>query len=58
MEVTGVGTEDVAREHQRVIGTLGVVVAVAIAVILGVHPWGSTDLYDDGTRFVDHVGAF
>jgi hypothetical protein len=44
-------------QRQRVTGTLGVVVTVAVAVILGVHPFGSTDLYDDGERFVAHVGA-
>jgi hypothetical protein len=58
MEFAGPRSEDVVAARLRVVGTLGVVVAVAIAVILGVHPWGSTGLYDDGTRFVDHVGGF
>jgi hypothetical protein len=59
MEAFGVDAHHDARlERQRVVGTLGVVVAIAIAVILGVHPWGTTELYDDGARFVDHVGAF
>jgi hypothetical protein len=49
---------DAARQRQHVIGTFGVVIAVSVAVILGVHPWGSTDLYDDGAEFVDHVGPF
>jgi hypothetical protein len=35
---------------------LGLVVTIAVAVILGVHPFGSTELYDDGPRFVDHIG--
>jgi hypothetical protein len=43
---------DAARQRQHVIGTFGVVIAVSVAVILGVHPWGSTDLYDDGAEFV------
>ena len=47
-----------ARQRQQVIGTFGVVIAVSVAVILGVHPWGSTDLYNDGVEFVDHVGPF
>jgi len=45
-------------DRQRVAGTLGLVVAISIAVVLGVHPLGSTDLYDDGARFADHVGPF
>jgi hypothetical protein len=44
--------------RRYVVGTLGVVDAIAVAVILGVHPLGSTDLYDDGARFTDHVGLF
>jgi hypothetical protein len=50
------GLEDTPMQRQRVTGTLGVVVTLAVAVILGVHPFGSTGLYDDGPRFVDHVG--
>ena len=50
-----VGTE---LDRQRVVGTLGLVVAISIAVVLGVHPLGSTELYDDGVRFTDHVGPF
>jgi hypothetical protein len=57
--MTNVGVDlDAATERQHVIGTFGVVIAVSVAVILGVHPWGSTDLYDDGAEFVDHVGPF
>jgi hypothetical protein len=52
-----VDVETAAMQRQHVTGTLGVVVTVAAAVILGVHPFGSTDLYDDGARFVHHVGA-
>ena len=50
--------DDGGVQRRRATGTLGVVVTVAVAVILGVHPLGSTDLYDDGPRFVEHVGAF
>jgi hypothetical protein len=50
--------EDAARQRQQVTGTVGLVVTIAVAVILGVHPFGSTELYDDGSRFVDHVGPF
>ena len=57
--MNGVGDSDhQATQRRRLIGTMGVVVAVAIGLILGVHPLGSTELYDDGVRFVDHVGAF
>ena len=40
-----------------VAGTVGLVAAVMVAVILGVHPPGSTELYSDGRDFVEHVGA-
>ena len=51
------GVPDAVEQRQHVTGTLGVVVTVAVAVILGVHPFGSSGLYDDGPRFVEHVGA-
>jgi hypothetical protein len=50
--------EGSARHGQQVTGTVGLVVTIAVAVILGVHPFGSTELYDDGSRFVDHVDPF
>jgi hypothetical protein len=50
--------ENAVSQRQHVAGTLGLVVTIAVAVILGVHPFGSTELYDDGSRFVDHVGPF
>jgi hypothetical protein len=49
---------DAATERRRVIGTVGLVVAVAIALVLGIHPLGSSKLYDDGVRFTHHVGPF
>jgi hypothetical protein len=51
------GVEAAVMQRQHVTGTLGVAVTVAVAVILGAHPFGSTGLYDDGVRFVEHVGA-
>ena len=51
------GVEDSVMQRQHVTGTVGVAVTVLVAVILGVHPFGSTGLYDDGPRFVEHVGA-
>ena len=47
-----------ALQRQFVVGTIGIVTAVGLALILGGHPFGSTDLYDDGERFVNHVGPF
>jgi hypothetical protein len=47
-----------ATDRQRLAGTLGVVIAVSVAGILGLHPFGSTELYDDGSEFVGHVGWF
>ena len=48
----------VAIERRRATGTIGVIVAIAVGLILGVHPLGSSDLYDDGPRFTHHVGYF
>ena len=45
-------------ERRRITGTVGLVIAIAVALILGVHPLGSTDLYDDGVRFTNHVSPF
>lgn len=51
-------TGDEAAEASRLTGTVGLVCVLGVAAILGVHPLGTTDLYDDGGRFVDHVGGF
>ena len=48
----------VAVERRRATGTIGVIVAIAVGLILGMHPLGSSDLYDDGPRFTHHVGYF
>lgn len=42
----------------RAVGTIGLVCAVGVAVILGVHPFGTTEVYDDGQQFLEHVGWF
>ena len=56
MAMSDADGEDAVMERQHVTGTLGVAVTVAVAVILGVHPFGSIGLNDDGPRFVEHVG--
>lgn len=42
----------------RSVGVIGLACAVGVAVILGIHPLGSTDVYDDGQAFLEHVGWF
>lgn len=42
----------------RFAGGIGTVATVAVALVLLVHPFGSTALYDDGQRFLDHVDGF
>ena len=49
---------DQATAERRVAGTIGMVVAVVLAVILGIHPPGDTSLYDDGIEFTDHVTGY
>ena len=44
--------------ERRAVGTLAMAIAVAIAIILGIHPSGSTDLYDDSARFIEHISVF
>lgn len=39
-------------------GRIGLVTTLGVAVILAIHPLGSSDLYDDGGRFLDHVGWY
>lgn len=45
-------------ERRRVAGTVGVSIAVALALILGAHPAGTTALYSDGVEFVEHISPF
>ncbi len=42
----------------RATGTVGLACAIGVAVILGIHPFGSTELYDDGQKFLEHVSPF
>lgn len=55
---TVVETSHERAELSRVTGTVGLACVVGVVVILGVHPFGSTELYDDGGRFLDHVSGF
>lgn len=45
-------------EAARLAGTVGFYGAIAIAIVLAIHPFGTTDLYGDGFEFLDHVNAF
>ena len=49
---------DDASQTMRFAGALGLVATLALIVILVVHPFGTTDLYDDGGRFLEHVNGF
>ena len=39
-------------------GRIGFWVAIALAVLLGLHPPGSTELYGDGKAFLEHIDGF
>lgn len=39
-------------------GRLGLFFVAGLAIVLIVHPFGTTDLYDDGFGFLDHVNWF
>ena len=39
-------------------GRIGLVATIALVAILIVHPFGTTELYDDGEKFLDHVNGF
>lgn len=45
-------------EEIRLAGNIGFWSVLALAVLLGIHPFGTTDLYDDGQQFLEHVNAF
>ena len=51
-------TLDERRQEIRLAGQIGFWSVIALAVLLGVHPLGTTDLYDDGQQFLEHVNAF
>lgn len=46
------------RRDTEVAGRVGVVAVLLLAVVLAIHPIGSTSLYDDGEAFLDHVDTF
>ncbi len=39
-------------------GRIGVVGVIGIIVVLLIHPFGTTELYDDPGKFIDHVNPF
>lgn len=39
-------------------GSIGLGAVILLAVLLALHPFGTTGLYDDGERFLDHVNVF
>jgi hypothetical protein len=45
-------------QTMKLAGTIGLVATIALIVILVVHPLGTTELYDDGGRFLEHVNGF
>ena len=49
---------DDASQTMRFAGTIGLGATLALVVILVVHPFGTTELYDDGGRFLEHVNGF
>ena len=51
-------TLDEQTEEIQLAGNIGFWSVLALAVILGIHPFGTTDLYDDGQQFLEHVNAF
>ncbi len=42
----------------RSAGNIGFWAVIAVAVVLGVHPPGTTELYSDGGEFLEHVDGF
>lgn len=55
---TMIETTDGAVAITRATGTVGLLGVIGVVVILGIHPFGTTDLYDDGGEFLDHVSGF
>lgn len=45
-------------ESLRIAGNIGLMATLVLVVVLVVHPFGRTELYDDGVRFSDHIGGF
>jgi hypothetical protein len=48
---------DERTEEIRLAGNLGVWFVIALTAVLLVHPFGTTELYDDGHDFLEHVGV-
>lgn len=48
----------VDNETVRLAGTVGFYGAIAITILLVVHPFGTTDLYGTGSDFLGHVNAY
>ncbi len=51
-------TVDAQRQEIRFAGQIGFWAVITLAVLLGVHPLGTTELYDDGQQFLEHVNWF
>lgn len=49
---------DEQAEEIRLAGNIGFWSVLALALLLGIHPFGTTDLYDDGQQFLEHVNVF
>lgn len=41
----------------RFTGRIGIPATATVAVVLAIHPFATTALHDDGTRFLEHVSA-
>lgn len=53
-----VRTDRSAEETTEFVGKIGLVGVIGLAVVLAVHPFGTSDLYNDGVEFIDHVNWF
>lgn len=47
-----------AAESTKFVGQIGVFGVIGLALVLLIHPFGSSSLYDDGLEFLDHVNWF
>lgn len=53
-----VRTQPTDEKTERLVGRIGVVAVIGIALVLGIHPFGTTALYADGFEFLDHVNWY
>ena len=51
-------TRTASASSTRFVGNIGLTGVIGLALLLAIHPFGSTDLYDDGFEFLDHVDWF